>query len=877
MDLDQTSMANKSVLEIAVLVTSLGLSVIPIKPDGSKQPSVEWADFQHRIASPATIRSWFRPELNRGIAIVGGEVSGNLEILDFDDPDKFEPWIELIYERGLGDLFNSFTILQTPRGGYHVIYRCTGSVDGNQKLALRTYMKPDGTPGRKTLIETRAEGGYCLTVGSPPECHPSGRVYEFLQGDFTTIPTISQAQRHALLAAAKSLTEVQEETTPPCSVRRTDTSVLEDRPGDDFNRRATWEEVLSPHGWTKVKERGGEAYWVRPGGTPKGHDATTNYNGSDVLYVFSTNAYPLEDSKPYTKFAAYAVLNHGGNFSAAAAELKQKGYGDSQPIREPSRKEGERSAPTETENGQIEDKQPQENDPAPEAPVVAKKARRSQRDILIEITAAHKLWHDAEGNGYVSVGVSGHIENFRIRSAGFKHWLCYEYYLDYQASPSGEALADAMRTIEAAAVYDGPLYDPAVRVAALDGHIYFDLCNEEWQSIEIAPSGWQLTNTVPVKFVRKRGMRSQCTPQPGTADDLNALRELLSLRDQDAWTLFLATAIAALRPIGPFPVLVTVAEQGSGKSTLARVLRALIDPSIAPLRSTPRDERDLFIAAKNGWMIVLDNLSRISPELSDQICRLSTGGGNSFRELYSDDEETLFFAQRPVVINGIDELATRGDLMDRAVVLNLPPIPEHKRMPEVEFWARFDSIKPRVLGALCSAVSIALRNLPTIKLDRLPRMAEFALWATAAEPGLGLQPGAFMSAYTDNQRGSTEMGLEASPLANLIQCLELPFTGTTADLLSALKEKSGDNSRLVPTQPHFLSNKLRRIAPILRQVGINVRWGEGRQRRTICIERVNAHSVEPHQLPLFGAESWRQSAESDDDSDDYDYSELKED
>ena len=141
-----------------------------------------------------------------------------------------------------------------------------------------------------------------------------------------------------------------------------------------------------------------------------------------------------------------------------------------------------------------------------------------------------------------------------------------------------------------------------------------------------------------------------------------------------------------MRPTGPYPVLILQGEQGTAKSTAAKVLRLLIDPSAAPLRTAPLDERDLMIAARNGWIIALDNLSGLSSWLSDALCRIATGGGVSTRELYSDTDEVLIDVQRPIILNGIDDIATRQDLIDRSIIINLEPIPENKRKPEAEFW-----------------------------------------------------------------------------------------------------------------------------------------------------------------------------------------------
>jgi hypothetical protein len=171
--------------------------------------------------------------------------------------------------------------------------------------------------------------------------------------------------------------------------------------------------------------------------------------------------------------------------------------------------------------------------------------------------------------------------------------------------------------------------------------------------------------------------------------------------------------------------------------------RSLIDPNTAMLRSEPREPRDLMIASKNGWLIALDNLSGLPGWLSDCLCRMATGGGFATRMLFQDDEEVIFDAQRPAIVNGIDQIASRADLLDRCLMIDVPRIAPHKRRSEAELWKGFEGARPRIFGALLTVLSAALRDAGATQLATLPRMADFAIWATAAEPALGFQPGTF--------------------------------------------------------------------------------------------------------------------------------------
>ena len=300
-----------------------------------------------------------------------------------------------------------------------------------------------------------------------------------------------------------------------------------------------------------------------------------------------------------------------------------------------------------------------------------------------------------------------------------------------------------------------------------------------------------------------------------------------------------AWVLACLRNRGPYPVLALSGEQGSAKSTFSAILRALLDPNTAPLRALPREDRDLFIAASNGHVLAFDNVSGLPAWISDTLCRLATGGGFAVRQLYTDQDEVLFDAARPVILNGIEDIVTRPDLADRAVFLTLEPIPEERRRPEAELWAAFEAERPRILGVLLDAVVEGLKRLPETRLEKLPRMADFALWATACETALW-PAGTFWSAYCGNRDEAVEGVIDADPIAAAVRAVmttQTEWTGTASDLLGALAEAAGERaakSKTWPDSPRALAGRLRRAATFLRKIGIEVVFKkEGRARTRI--------------------------------------------
>jgi hypothetical protein len=456
---------------------------------------------------------------------------------------------------------------------------------------------------------------------------------------------------------------------------------------------------------------------------------------------------------------------------------------------------------------------------------------RTQSEHLLQLAGGIELFHSPDETAYATFEVGGVTHTATIGSSLVADLLRRRFYEAEGRPPSAQALQDAKDVLRARARFDGPEREVHVRVAGREGRIYIDLCNGEGEAVEVTPGGWSVIDMgdAPVRFRRTAAMKP--LPRPRRGGSVGLLRRHVPVQDDEAFALLCGYLTQALRPTGPYPPLELTGEQGAGKTTTERMIRALIDPSCVPIRACPRNVRDLVVAAENNWALAYDNLSGLQAWLSDAFCRLSTGGGFGTRRLYSNREEELFYALRPVILNGIDDITTRGDLADRAITLRLSAIPEDERRTESDVWAAFEADRPLILGALYDVLSTALSRVDDVELEELPRMADFAEWVVAGEPALPIDEGAFMAAYTRNRAHAREDAVAGDTVASAIVDMlsddsrERPrrWTGSMSELLEDLRaylphpEKP---PRSFPDTHQAMTAKLRRVMPALRSLGV---------------------------------------------------------
>ena len=460
---------------------------------------------------------------------------------------------------------------------------------------------------------------------------------------------------------------------------------------------------------------------------------------------------------------------------------------------------------------------------------------------LVTIAKDVDLFHTSDDCCYAVIEIDGHRETWRLREKQFTNWLVSSYYRTFRKIPTAKNLAAAIDVLEGKARFDGPQRRVYIRVAERGGAVYVDLCDKKWRALKITRKGWRIIKNPTVRFRRASGM--QPLPIPVSGGSVDDLRPFLNVRAEKDFKLLVGWLLSTLNPRGPYPVLLIQGEAGCAKSTTSRVLRGLVDPNKCPLRAEPREARDLMIAATNARCVVFDNISNLRPWLSDNFCRLATGGGFAVRKNYTDDQEMLFESVNPILLNGIDGVVSRGDLLDRCVVIYLPVIPDQNRKPEKQYWSDFEKAKGRIFGALLKAVTMALKRFDKVKLTEVPRMADFAKWVTAAERALQWPAGSFLDSYKSNRTYVNRMALDSSPIVEHLRKLVIrhEFKGTASALLLELQRIAGDRARdpYFPKYAKALSSHLRRIAPNLRaddfEIEFDIKTPGGNSRKLIKI------------------------------------------
>ncbi len=453
--------------------------------------------------------------------------------------------------------------------------------------------------------------------------------------------------------------------------------------------------------------------------------------------------------------------------------------------------------------------------------------KESQSAILINAGCDIKLFHDELEVKYAAVIVNGHSEVYLITGEKFKQWLTKSFYDETKQAPNKESMSQALGVFEMKAMYEGELKNFSKRCAKHEDKYYYDLVDDKWRTIEIGQDGWKVVDDAPILFIRSKNMLAQVLPEK--YEDLTILNKHYRFKNADDEILHMVDIVTKFIPDIGHPIDVIYGEKGSSKTTSMRKDKKLVDPASAHTLALPTSREELALLLNNNYMPCFDNLDNITTEKSDMLCMAATGGAFIKRTLYSNDEETILSFKRPVSLNGINVVATKPDLLDRSVLLELDRIPADERKDENDIWKEFEADKPKILGAIFTTLSKAMSIYDNVKLDRMGRMADFTKWGYAIAEAAGIGGEKFLDSYINNQSRANVEAVESNPVAAAVIKLMAgtpKWDGTVTNLLRelnkiAINENINTRSKLWATESNVLSRRLKEVKSNLELIGIH--------------------------------------------------------
>jgi hypothetical protein len=463
-----------------------------------------------------------------------------------------------------------------------------------------------------------------------------------------------------------------------------------------------------------------------------------------------------------------------------------------------------------------------------------------------------ELFHDGE-DGYVALERKTRREIYRIHSKEFRNYVSHVAWEQLEKALSKTARDSILGTLEAIAKFEGEERKLSLRTAWHDNALWYDL--GDWRAVKITKKGWEIIERPPILF-KKFHRSDQCEPIDG--GDINDVLQFLNLDKDERYEQFkillLTYLPTVLLPDIPRPILILHGLQGSAKSTASKVIKDLIDPSDPQLLVMPQKQQEFTQVVSHYYGAFFDNLSRLSEEQSDALCRASTGDGLVKRQLYTDDDDIVYRYRRVICLNGISIVASKPDLLDRALIFELRRLSEEERLDEATFWERFNEVKPKLLGAMFTVISKAMAIAGTeedVRLTKKPRMADYALWASRVGTVIGYKAEDFINAYEGNVDVQNEEALENSAVAQAImelaRTIRETLTLSTEDMFARLKNCAEDlgfeRDRDFPISPRWLWKRIKIVQPNLLGIGIDVRYHNKRRPREIEIRIVKSNDL----------------------------------
>ncbi len=463
----------------------------------------------------------------------------------------------------------------------------------------------------------------------------------------------------------------------------------------------------------------------------------------------------------------------------------------------------------------------------------------NQCQKLIRLMIEYNYFHSEDGTAFIEIKTDNGCQNWPIRSDKVFGLIQELYYNENKTLPEEKNIKKVLSILcfKAQKLNRQKVY---YRTAFFNKKIYIDLANTINTFIEIDETGWREVNEAPVKFYKSNSIKPLSTPKTGQS--IHELRKFINISDEHDYILFLSFIVGALYPSKQYPLLILQGPQGSGKTTASDILKEIIDPSIPTLRSFPKREEDIFIAAKFSHLVCFDNLSGINAMMSDTLCKISTGCGIAARKLYTNDEEYFIEVTRPIVINGIDDLTARPDLADRSIVLNLEKLTSGGRVSSSQLADDFQNIKHFILGNICDALSMALQKKNEILLSEKPRMVDFCMIACSGLQAFGYTVDNVISAFMKNKLEVASETIEFNSVGRAVKKFMLSrnfWQGSASELLLELQPiVQFSDTAWGYRNPSQISRELNRVSQALLSEGIDVGSLRTPTKRYIVLKKI---------------------------------------
>lgn len=468
-------------------------------------------------------------------------------------------------------------------------------------------------------------------------------------------------------------------------------------------------------------------------------------------------------------------------------------------------------------------------DEEPEAAVMAEEDK--QADTIIKLTENFRFFTNELEEPYAAIQKDNHWEVLDMKSQKFKLYLTKLFFDSKRSAPGSDGLSQALKVLEMKATFSDSEHKLQRRIAEEQDNFYYDLCDADWRVVQVNAEGCHIESDPPILFSRNKNMDEQAEPDFSVeSKELVALvKKHFRFKKESDTVLFSVYLVTCFLPQIAHVILVLFGEKGAAKSTTMRMVKRIVDPAKQDLLSMPTSKADLAISLSNSYMPCFDNLDSLSAEKSDMLCMAATGGAFTKRTLYSDSDETILQFKRCVGLNGINIVATRPDLLDRSVLLELERIPKEERKSECTIWGAFEADLPQFLGAIFNTISAAMSLYEEEALQEVGRMADFTYWGYAIAEVLEVGGEKFLQTYLSNQDTANEEALSSHPVAAAVIAFMKSrhiWSASVSELLRELetvaeRERINTNVKIWAKDANVLSKRLKEVKSNLEEIGIS--------------------------------------------------------